>query len=174
MISRLTLLSSVTLALLLALPAQAQIFTRCPDQLPAPVAAKRNAIIAAAKTKDLKALEKLIGPGEFVFFYGTDKDAIAYWKDSIRQGNDIPRIMAGVLAMPCVVTREENRVQYVWPSAAEFAWKDLTPAEQKALEVLYDGKVDDWYIEGRDKGYYVGWRLSIEANGAWSSFVAGD
>jgi hypothetical protein len=172
MVFRLVLLIGVLLAF--ALPAQAQQVKRCPAQLPAPVAAKRDAIIAAAKERDLKALGTLIGPGDFVYSFGDSGDAIGYWQDSVKQGIDIPRYLAAVLAMQCVITYDEDRRQYWWPSAAEFAWKDLNATEKKALADLYGGKIDDWWLEGRDKGYYVGWRLGIEANGAWTAFVAGD
>lgn len=167
-------------ALSLALPgvAAAQAAKRCPAQLPAPVAAKRDAIVAAvtaaASTGDWTALGKLAGPGEFTYSFGDEGDPVAYWRQSVQDGIDIPRYLAGVLAMPCIVSYEDDRRQYWWPAAVEFDWKDLGAAERQALERLYAGKVDDWYIEGRATGYYVGWRVSIEADGAWSAFVAGD
>lgn len=172
MIFRLMLLIGVALAIVL--PVQAQEAKRCPAQLPAPVAAKRDAILAAAKARDLAALNRLIGPGDFVYSFGDIGDAIGYWQDSVKQGIDIPRYLVGVLSMPCVITYDEDRQQYWWPAAMEFDWKNLTPAEKQALEALYDRKVDDWYVEGRAKGYYVGWRAGIDKNGAWSAFVAGD
>ena len=164
----------VALAMMAALPAQAQV-QRCPDKLPAAVEARRAAIVKAATSRDWAALERLIGPGEFVYSFGDAGDPIGYWRDSVKQGTDIPRYLAAIFSMPCALSLEEDRPQYWWPAATEFEWKDLTAAEQAALDALYDGKVDEWYIEGRATGYYVGWRGSIEKrNGAWSSFVAGD
>jgi hypothetical protein len=160
--------------LLLADAAWAQNVQRCPAQLPAPVAAKRDAIIAAAKARDWNALKGLIGPGEFTFSFGDDSDAIAFWRELGKQGTDIPKTMVAVLSMPCVVTLEDAKREYWWPSAVEFAWKDLNAAEKKALQDLYGAKIDEWWLEGRDKGYYVGWRAGIDAKGAWTAFVAGD
>jgi hypothetical protein len=160
--------------LLLAETASAQTVQRCPAQLPAPVAAKRDAIVAAARASDGTALKGLIGPGEFTFSFGDDADAIAYWRDSVKQGIDVPKMMVAVLSMPCVIVLQGDRREYWWPSAAEFAWKDLNAAEKKALQDLYGARIDDWWLEGRDKGYYVGWRAGIDARGAWTAFVAGD
>jgi hypothetical protein len=160
--------------LLLADAAWAQNVQRCPAQLPAPVAAKRDAIVAAARASDWNALKGLIGPGEFTFSFGDDGDAIAYWRDSVKQGIDIPKMMAAIFSMPCVIVLEDDRREYWWPSAVEYAWKDLNAAEKKALQDLYGASIDEWWLEGRDKGYYVGWRAAIDARGAWTAFVAGD
>lgn len=170
MIVRFVLLIGVLLAF--ALPAQAQQVKRCPAQLPAPVAAKRDAIVAAAKAKDWPALQKQIGPGEFVFSFGGDADAIAYWQDLVKQGTDIPRYLASIFAMGCVVVADTGA--YLFPVAGEIEWKNLTAPEKKAMEALYGKEIDEWYVEGRAKGYYVGWRGVIEKTGAWSAFVAGD
>ena len=152
--------------------ALAQAVKRCPAQLPAPVAAKRDAIVTAAKAKDWPALQKLIGPGEFVFSFGGDSDAIAYWQDLVKQGTDIPRYLVSIFAMGCVVTADTGA--YLFPAAGEIEWKNLTAAEKQAMLTLYGKEIDEWYVEGRAKGYYIGWRGVIEKSGAWSAFVAGD
>ncbi len=170
MVVRLMLLIGMLVAF--ALPAQAQPVKRCPAQLPAPVAAKRDAIVIAAKAKDWPALRKLTGPGEFVFSFGGDTDAIAYWQDLAKQGTDIPRYLASIFAMGCVVVPETGA--YLFPVAGEIEWKNLTAAEKQAMEALYGKEIDEWYVEGRAKGYYIGWRGVIEKTGAWSAFVAGD
>jgi len=159
---------------LIAQGAQAQNVQRCPAQLPAPVAAKRDAIVAAAKARDWTALKALIGPGEFTYSFGDEGDAIGFWQDSLKQGVDVPKMMVAIFAMPCMISLEDDRREYWWPSAAEYPWKDLNAAEKKALQDLYGAKIDEWWLEGRDKGYYVGWRGSIDAKGGWGAFVAGD
>ena len=50
----------------------------------------------------------------------------------------------------------------------------LTPIEKAEIEALHGRDIDQWFLEGRDKGYYVGWRGVIGRNGAWTSFVSGD
>jgi len=144
---------------------------RCPAQLPPPVAAKHSAILAAAKKHDLAALQKLASTVEFTFSYGDSEDPVAYWKELAKSGTDVTRILVAILDMNCVVG---DGPSYVWPSAAMIDWKKLQPDGQKSLLALYGKKIDENWLEGRSKGYYVGWRVSIEPDGSWSSFVAGD
>ena len=163
----------VALAMMAALPAQAQV-QRCPDKLPAPVEARRAAIVEAAAAKDWTALERLIGPGEFVYSFGDAGDPIGYWRDSLQQGTDIARAMAAIFAMPCIVYAERGRREYWWPAAAEIEWAKLNAKDKAAMQGFYGKSIDEWYVEGRARGYYVGWRGSITPDGAWTSFVAGD
>ncbi|MGE0155281.1 MAG: hypothetical protein AB7R90_21890 [Reyranellaceae bacterium] len=153
--------------------AQAQV-QRCPDKLPPAVAAKRDAIVQAATAKDWAALKRLTAPDDFVYSFGDAGDPVGYWQDSLKQGTDIAQAMAAIYAMPCVVYSEAGRREYLWPSAAELDWKALNAREKAALQAFYGASIDQWYVEGRAKGYYVGWRGSITQEGAWTSFVAGD
>ncbi|MEO8557836.1 MAG: hypothetical protein ABI439_02150 [Rhodospirillales bacterium] len=158
-------------AIILAAPAHAENFERCPAQLPAAVAAKRAAILAAAKTNDFVALKNLASTVEFTFSFGDAEDPVPYWRELSKGGTDIGKILSAILSMNCVVGEGPS---YVWPSAALIDWARLTPDEQKALLALYGKKIDENWLEGRGKGYYVGWRVIIEPDGSWSSFVAGD
>lgn len=153
--------------------ARAQV-QRCPEILPPAVAAKRDAIVQAATAKDWAALKRLTAPDDFVYSFGDAGDPIGYWQDSLKQGTDVAQAMAAIFAMPCVVYSEAGRREYLWPSAAELDWKALNAKERAALQAFYGASIDEWYIEGRAKGYYVGWRGSITQEGAWTSFVAGD
>lgn len=165
----------VALALMLAAwvpPARADDDSmQCPARLPAVVAAKRDAITAAARTGNLARLKALSGPGEFEFSYGGDEDALVYWQGLRKLGTDIGPIIVALLAMPCAV---QPGPSYVWPSAAAFDWPQLSAGEQRALGKLYGKSIDDYWVEGRAKGYYIGWRLFISRWGAWTGFVAGD
>ena len=77
--------------------------------------------------------------------------------------------------MNCTFSKgDDGSTAYNWPSATEIEWAKLTAAERAALEKLYGKQIDEYWIEGRAKGYYVGWRGSIDAEGVWVSFVAGD
>lgn len=168
MIVRLVLLIGVVLGI--ALPAQAQ---RCPDQLPAAAEAKRAAIVAAARARDLPALAKLAGPGDFTYsFAGDEGSPLPYWRQAMKEGIDVPRFMAAIFSMRCGVMVESGA--FIFPLSSAMDWKNLRPAEKAEMEALYGRDIDQWFLEGRDKGYYVGWRGVIEKNGAWSSFVSGD
>ena len=153
----------------------AQEIVRCPDRLPQAVAQKRDAIIAAARARDYAALQKLISAREFVYSFGEGEKPIAYWRAAAKDGIDIPKLMVAVFEMRCTFIKAADGSQaYSWPSAAEIEWAKLNPAERAALEKLYGKKIDEYWIEGRAKGYYVGWRGTIDAKGEWQSFVAGD
>jgi hypothetical protein len=146
---------------------------RCPDKLPPVVEAKRQAIIAAAKARDLPALAKLVDSGPFTYSFGDEQgDPLPYWQQSLKERIDIPHYIAAIFAMRCGVMVESGA--FLFPVSSAMDWKDLTAAEKKEMEALYGREIDQWFLEGREKGYYVGWRGVIEKNGAWTSFVAGD
>jgi len=147
---------------------------RC-DALPAPVAKMREAIRAAATARDYAALAKLTDPSTFTYSFGDEGgDPVKYWKSADAEGTDIRATIVALLDMSCAVVEEEESKEYVWPAASEIAYADLTAEEKAALEKLYPGKVEDQYIEGTAAGYYASWRLYIDQDGHWTSFVAGD
>jgi hypothetical protein len=91
------------------------------------------------------------------------------------KGDDPARPLLGVLDMPCVVIRAaDGKATYTWPSAAGIDWKALDPGEKSALQAFYGARIDQYWLEGRSKGYYVGWSVGIDAQGGWLSFVIGD
>jgi hypothetical protein len=99
---------------------------------------------------------------------------VKYWKSADAEGTDIRATIVALLDMSCAVVEEEESKEYVWPAASEIAYGDLTAEEKAALEKLYPGKVEDQYVEGVSTGYYASWRLYIDEEGHWTSFVAGD
>jgi len=154
-----------------AAPAPAE---RC-GTLPAPVAKMREDIRAAAVARDYGALVKLTAPSEFTYSFGDEAgDPAKYWKSVDAEGIDVRATIVGLLDMSCAVLEEEDAKEYVWPAASEIAYADLTAEEKAALEKLYGGKLEDEYVEGTANGYYAGWRLYIDEDGHWTSFVEGD
>lgn len=147
---------------------------RC-DALPAPVAKMREAIRAAAAARDYGALGKLTDPSMFTYSFGDEGgDPVKYWESVDAEGTDIRTTIVALLDMSCAVVEEEDSKEYVWPAAAEVPYAELTAEEKAALEKLYPGKVEDQYVEGTSTGYYASWRLYIDEDGHWASFVAGD
>jgi hypothetical protein len=147
---------------------------RC-GALPAPVAKMREAIRAAAAARDYGALAKLTDPTAFTYSFGDEGgDPVKYWKSAEAEGTDIRATIVALLDMSCAVIEEEDSKEYVWPAAAEVPYAELTAEEKAALEKLYPGKVEDQYVEGTNTGYYASWRLYIDEDGHWASFVAGD
>lgn len=169
-------LGAAAVALILAAaPVPAQEVTRCPDRLPPAVAEKRAAIVAAAQARDFQALMKLIPADDFTYSFGEGEDAIAYWRSAVGENIDIPKLMVAVFEMRCTYAKGGSEGNfYTWPSASDIEWAKLDAQERAALERLYGAKIDQYWIEGRARGYYVGWRGSIDDQGVWRSFVAGD
>lgn len=151
-----------------------EVAERC-DALPAPVAKMRADVRAAAAARDYGALAKLTDPSGFTYTFGDEGgDPLPYWKSLDAEGTDIPATIVAVLDMGCAIIEEEGSRDYVWPSAAGISYAELTAEEKAALETLYPGTVEDQYVEGTDVGYYASWRLYIDEDGHWTSFVAGD
>jgi hypothetical protein len=143
--------------------------------LPAPVAKMREAIRAAAAARDYGKLAKLTDPSAFTYSFGEEGgDPVKYWKSAEAEGTDIRATMVALLDMSCAVIEEEDSTEYVWPAASEIPYAELTAEEKAALEKLFPGKVEDQYVEGTATGYYASWRLYIDVDGHWTSFVAGD
>jgi len=90
------------------------------------------------------------------------------------QGVDPSELIEGVLHAGCAKYDEGSDSFYVWPAAALIDYPNLTQEEIDALQAVYGGDLESWYVEGFDVGYYLGWRLYIEPDGRWTSFVAGD
>ena len=146
---------------------------RC-GYLPLAVVQKRDAVRAAAAAQDYRALARLADPQEFVYSIGGAGDPVTYWQGLKTEGVDIPQIIVALLDMPCAMLRYDSGTEYVWPSATEIPYAELTPDEIDALQAIYNGKLSDNYLEGTETGYYVGWRLFIAEDGRWTTFVAGD
>lgn len=147
---------------------------RC-EALPAPVAKMHDAIRGAAAARDYAALVKLTDPEQFTYSFGEEGgDPVKFWQATDADGADVRATIVALLDMSCAVIEEEDATEYVWPAASEIAYEDLTAAERAALDKLYAGKVEDQYVEGTAAGYYAGWRLYIDEDGHWTSFVTGD
>ena len=146
---------------------------RC-GALPEPVADKHRAILAAAESGDLEALAALTD-AEFTYSFGDGEGALSYWQRlRDEEGADAAALIVGLSAAGCAHYDEGGDQFYVWPAAGLIDYPDLTANEIEALQGLYDGALESWYIEGFAVGYYVGWRYYIEPDGRWSAFVAGD
>jgi len=147
---------------------------RC-GELPPAVAQTKAAIRDAAAARDYAALAKLADPATFTYSFGDGGDPVAYWTSVDGEGTDIRATIAALLDMSCATfPGDETGPYYEWPAAAEIPYAELTEDEVAALQKLYEGKLEDQYIEGPEVGYYVGWRLLITADGRWDAFVAGD
>lgn len=152
-------------------PAFAEDAARRCGELPAAVAEKRAAILAAADG-ELAALAALTAP-DFTASYGGG-DALEVWRELAAQGTDIRPIVKTLMALDCAVAHADDIAYFTWPAANDLDWEELTDAERAALAPLYGGDLENAYVEGHEVGYYVGWAMTLTRDGDWIALAAGD
>jgi hypothetical protein len=126
--------------------------------LPAPVAEKREAILAALEQGDVAAVAELAAD-DFRYTFGENVPggAAAYW----RENPDALEALGEILGMPYTLATGH----YVWPFAYDKPANTLTDYERNLLEPLettYAGES------------YLGWRAGFTPDGSWVYLVAGD
>lgn len=167
--------AAFTLVLLLTgpTPVGGQDFGRRCAELPAPVAAKRDAIRQAAVQGDLDALAALANPDDS-FGFGDVEDIGKAWTGWKQQGTDMAALATALLVLDCSVYRSENTAYYSWPAAVDLPVDALSEAEKDKIAAINGGDFVAAYLEDPETGYYVGWRIVITEDGRWIGFVAGD
>jgi len=135
------------------------------QELPEPVADKRQAIARAAVACDYEELEELAAVGRFTFSYGGSGSAADFWRDEEKAGRDVLATLVRLLELPHA--RNEAGF-YAWPSAYS---EQPSPRDWKRLEGIYD---DEMIASFRRNGSYLGHRIGITPQGEWQFFVAGD
>lgn len=137
--------------------------------LPAEVDETRAALLAAAETGDVKALQPFIRSTAFEYTFGdaVPGGPIAYWQNLEQTTDQKPLdTLVEVLKMPYTLSRGI----YYWPFAYDVASVgDLTAHEKELLAPL--GPLESVFVEGTG---YVGWRAGIDPDGTWVLFVSGD
>jgi hypothetical protein len=137
--------------------------------LPAEVDGTRAALLAAAESGDIEALQPFIRSTAFKYTFGEPVAGgpIAYWQNLEKTTDQKPlEALADVLRMPYTLSRGV----YYWPFAYDVASiDDLTAHERELLAPL--GPLESVFVEGTG---YLGWRAGIEPDGTWVLFVSGD
>ena len=145
------------------------------DGLPEPVAVKRQQIFDAAISCDIDALAALTDPGGFTASFGGG-DAATLWADAEARGDGVLLDLVQHLNLSHSSVADGAIERYTWPSAfIELESADGTglPAEDFAeLLTLYSQDEIDGMFDAF--GGYAGYRMSIEADGDWTTFVTGD
>lgn len=135
------------------------------------VAATREEIVAAAVACDYDRLGLVIEAGgqpEFTFSFGEEPTIEAFVASLRRSKGGTLDILVETLDLPYCSRRVEGRVIHQWPSAS---CDDPTDADWDALRGLYtEQDIAAW----RELGSFTGYRVGIDADGAWMFFVAGD
>jgi hypothetical protein len=137
--------------------------------VPPPVAATREAILAAARARDFEALRGLIPDEGFTFSFGGETDPIRYWK-RLESRDHVP-VIGDIL--PAVLETDPGfeRGAFVWPAQATEDPARWDPADIEALAGIH---AEEDVRAFQEAGLYYGWRLGIDQNGTWVFFVAGD
>ena len=137
--------------------------------LPAEVDRTRAALLAAAESGDIEALQPFIRSTAFKYTFGEPVAGgpIAYWQNLEKTTDQKPlEALADVLRMPYTLSRGV----YYWPFAYDVASiDDLTAHERALLAPL--GPLESVFVEGTG---YLGWRAGIQPDGTWVLFVSGD
>jgi hypothetical protein len=146
------------------------------DALPAPVKARRDRLIAAAKTGDIEALREVFAdqPGQPIV---AELDAPADPIDFLRRqsgdedGREILAILIELLEAGYVEVNEGGVTTYVWPYFAEVPLPELDGAQYvEVYRVLTAVDVEDMLRDG----HYGFFRVGISADGRLRYFTAGN
>jgi hypothetical protein len=134
--------------------------------VPAPVEAKRLAILEAAESGDADAVAALAGePFSYSFGGPVEGGPAAYWRELEANGERPLEALAAILRMPYTLSTG----LYVWPFAYDKTIDQITDYERELLGPLPPDAAD--FIP---EGGYFGWRAGIEPDGDWIFFVSGD
>jgi hypothetical protein len=139
------------------------------NALPAPVAEKKEAIVAAAKSFDYDGLETLLDPKTFSYSFGESGDPVGYWRRLEEEGH-VPILgdyLPVILGSPHAI-RDDI---YVWPSAYGKKPSTWTEEDRQALASFYTEQEMEQFEKADE---YLGYRIGIRKDGTWIFFVAGD
>lgn len=144
--------------------------------LPEPVQATRQALINAARSGDIAALQSIIdaqGSPPNVSF-GNPDDALAYLKDVSEDddGRQILGLLVDLFDQPYAFYPDSGgETSYIWPYLSEIDPNAMTPDQQvDAYRLLNTEQIE----ELKEFGAWYYWRLYISETGEWTVFVAGD
>lgn len=144
--------------------------------LPSPVLRTRNALLQAARSGNLEKLRPILDAGDTktIVSFGSDDDAITYWKDSSVDGTgrDILADMIKVFSSGFVhINAGTADDLYIWPYHFVYPIDKLTPEQEVELFLLIPAQYREDMVEA---GGYIGFRAGISPNGFLMFFVAGD
>lgn len=142
--------------------------------LPAPVEDTRQALYEAVVAGDWETIESLMSPDFTSSFGGASGpgEAISMLRAMEEDGQDPLGLIATLLETPYgVLAAESAGTHYFWPGPFVRMPEEWTEEDLEVLRRLgTEEEIQGW----RDFGGYIGWRIGITENGAWTVLVAGD
>lgn len=174
-LARWLLAASITLAAPLAL-AQESPFSADLTLLPKRVQATHAAILAAAKTGQLSALDAVIAkqgkPIRLGFGDAETAAEFATANSATGDGLDVLAETVNLLETPYeAVDLGDGQRFYVWPYLAGVDLPTMSDADKVVAYQLVAPADLDGFI---DYGGWLSLRVIIDADGTWSAWVAGD
>lgn len=141
--------------------------------LPEAVARTRQAMLSAARSGDLAALNRVLQTSELKPVLASEpvKDPVAHWKAASvdGEGRSVLAAMVNVLEADGVrVSGGGADESYVWPAFAELPLDRLTPAQTVEFYRLGDARAIKQMIANKAYTYY---RVSIGKDGTWHAFA---
>jgi hypothetical protein len=146
------------------------------SQLPAPVRATRERILAAAHSGDLQKLFEVMQSGNALpqFSSSQEKNPLVLWRATYPEsgGIEVLSILITILDTGCLhVDAGTPQEMYVWPYFARGPLKALKPDQKVDLLRIVTGTDYKSMVES---GTYNFYRVGISPDGRWHYFVAGD
>jgi hypothetical protein len=144
--------------------------------LPAPVRETRERIIAAARTGEPSAVQRIVAANRVRVRLDTDpiEDAELLWRSQYpdSEGREALAILLDTLDMPFVrVDAGTPQEMYVWPAFAHMPLDELRPPEMVELYRLVTAYDLQQMVE---RGAWTFFRLGIAPDGVWHYFIAGE
>lgn len=141
-------------------------------ELPEAVARTRNAILAAARSGDVVALNRVLQTSELKPILGSQpvKDPAAYWKEQSAdgEGHALLAALIDVLEAKCARTgKGTDDETYVWPYFDLAPLDALSPAQRVEFYRLADPAAVKAMIEKKAYSHY---RVAIGRDGTWHAF----
>lgn len=145
-------------------------------QLPAPVRAARERILAAAHSGDLQKLFEVMQAGDALpqFSSSQEKNPLVLWRATYPEsgGIEVLSILITILDTGCLhVDAGTPQEMYLWPYFARGPLKALKPEQKVDLLRIVTGAD---YKNMTESGTYNFYRVGISPDGRWHYFVAGD
>jgi hypothetical protein len=147
------------------------------EDLPMPVQAMRQALLAVAKSGNIDGLAPIFAAQKTPVnvSFGDPDDPIAYLKQQTTEGDGkaMLKVLETLLAAPyAILDAEDGNRSYVWPYLAMAPdFTNLSPRETADAHTILS---DDAFQEQVDIDGWFYWRVFIGENGEWHAFVAGD
>lgn len=145
--------------------------------LPEPVRAKREALLAAARSGEMDELKTIMDaePAPPNVSFGDPEDPIAYLEQQSAdgEGRETLAILADLLEAPyAAMDSGDGEAIYVWPYLAGMDDLSKLTAADEVVAIQLVGV--DGLKDVKALGSWYNWRAFIGADGQWQAFVAGD